>query len=260
VREAPTNYRRNPHEQVKAADSLYSYFHNSDYSNEYSSDPGLDYTDTLYYHPDISNCSWCIPFSGVSPQPGNSQPRLNPWWDRIPEQKLPEPTESKKETQNEVSQTEPTFNTCEGGRARTDQGDPSTHYPPNPLTMESFYRWYAQQRMSHHQPLLLIRTTNSIENSWGGRGHPQFWIWLRHHETQDVLERRNLLTRDHYRHTNESEAKPNSEHTEMNTRTPWLADEKIEETPSTVYSSASTPSKRSNSLLVTTRTSCRMII
>jgi hypothetical protein len=53
VREAPTNYRRNPPEQVKASDSLYSHFLNSDYSDvyyfdydEYSSDPDLDYTDS----------------------------------------------------------------------------------------------------------------------------------------------------------------------------------------------------------------------
>ena len=56
VREAPTNYRRNPPEQVKAADGLFINFLNSEYSDEYysdydeySSDPDLDYTDTLYY-------------------------------------------------------------------------------------------------------------------------------------------------------------------------------------------------------------------
>jgi hypothetical protein len=56
VREAPTNYRRNPPEQVKASDSLYSYFLNSDYSDEYyfdydeySSDPDLDYTTDTFY-------------------------------------------------------------------------------------------------------------------------------------------------------------------------------------------------------------------
>jgi hypothetical protein len=38
VREAPTYYRRDPREQVKAIENLYSYFLNSDYSDEYYSD------------------------------------------------------------------------------------------------------------------------------------------------------------------------------------------------------------------------------
>jgi hypothetical protein len=89
VREAPTNYRRNPRKQVKAADSPYSYFLNSDYSDEYyydydeyPSDPDLDYTDTLLYHPGISNRSSCSSGAfqpGVSPQPGNFQPKRGAW-------------------------------------------------------------------------------------------------------------------------------------------------------------------------------------
>jgi hypothetical protein len=98
VRKAPTNYRRNPPEQVKAADSLYSFFLNSGYSDEYysdyeeySSDPDFDYTDTLCYRPDISN------HPGISPQPRNPNQNVILGETGPSKQKLPEPTESKKE-------------------------------------------------------------------------------------------------------------------------------------------------------------------
>jgi hypothetical protein len=61
VREAPTNYRRNPREQVKAADNLYYYFLNSDYSDEYysddeySRDPDVDNLYRNYLNPDYSD-------------------------------------------------------------------------------------------------------------------------------------------------------------------------------------------------------------
>jgi hypothetical protein len=61
VREAPTNYRRNPPEQVKAADNLYYYFLNSDYSDknysddEYSRDPDVDNLYRNYLNSDYSD-------------------------------------------------------------------------------------------------------------------------------------------------------------------------------------------------------------
>jgi hypothetical protein len=70
--------------QVKAADNLYSYVLNSDYGDEYysddeySRDPGVDYTDdTICYHPGISNRSVCASGAshpGISPQPWKFQP------------------------------------------------------------------------------------------------------------------------------------------------------------------------------------------
>jgi hypothetical protein len=70
---------------TRESQGLYSYFLNSDYSDEYysdydeySSDPDFAYTDTLCYHPGISNRSSCSSGAfhpGVSPQPGKSQPK-----------------------------------------------------------------------------------------------------------------------------------------------------------------------------------------
>jgi hypothetical protein len=81
VREAPTNYRRNPQEQGKAyyysdeycsddeysrdpdVDNLYRYNPNPDYSDEYYSDdeytqdPDVDYADTTCYQPGTSTRS-----------------------------------------------------------------------------------------------------------------------------------------------------------------------------------------------------------
>jgi hypothetical protein len=111
VREAPTNYRRNPWEQVKAADNLYYYFLHSDYSDEYypadeysrdpdvdnlyryylnsdysdsyysddeySRDPDVDYADTTCYQPGTSTRSSCASgafYPGISPQPWQCQP------------------------------------------------------------------------------------------------------------------------------------------------------------------------------------------
>jgi hypothetical protein len=81
--EAPTYYRSDPQEQVKAVENLYSYFLNSDYSDEYysddeySRDPDVDYTDTICYHPGISNRSSCASGAfhpGISPQSWKDQP------------------------------------------------------------------------------------------------------------------------------------------------------------------------------------------
>jgi hypothetical protein len=50
----------------------------------------------------------------------------------MPEPKLPETTEGKKETQKEASQTESTFTTCDGSPVRADQGDAIAWPPSHP--------------------------------------------------------------------------------------------------------------------------------
>jgi hypothetical protein len=101
VREAPTNYRRNPWEQVKAyhysdeyhsddeysrdpdVDNPYRYYPNPGYSDEYysddeySRDPDIDYADTTCYQPGTSTRSSYA--SGtfhhdISTQPWQCQP------------------------------------------------------------------------------------------------------------------------------------------------------------------------------------------
>jgi hypothetical protein len=68
---------------AKAADNMDSYVLHSDYSDayysddEYSLDPGVDYTDTICSHPRISNRSLCASGAvhpGISPQPRKFQP------------------------------------------------------------------------------------------------------------------------------------------------------------------------------------------
>jgi hypothetical protein len=147
VREAPTNYRRNPRKQVKAADSPYSYF----LIRTIVMSSILITTTTLQTPTWTIPILYCIILASViaahaplvhsnlaySPSPGTSNLNVALGETGSSEQKLPAPTtESKKETHKEASQTEPTLNTCDSGRARTNQGDPTTHRPPpTPLTM-----------------------------------------------------------------------------------------------------------------------------
>jgi hypothetical protein len=169
VREAPTNYRRNPQEQVKAADNLYYYFLNSDYSDEYysddeyfrdpdvdnlyrnylkpdysdeyysdeaySRDPDVDYADTTCYQPGASTrSSYASGAShpGISTQPWQCQPNSSSGKSLVKQdpQNRSYLTPRKARKRQEASQTELTFTTCCGSRVRTDQGDSATARPP----------------------------------------------------------------------------------------------------------------------------------
>jgi hypothetical protein len=88
-------YSDNGYSRDPDVDTLYRYFLNSDYcdeyysDDEYSRDPDVDYNDTICYQPGISTRSSCASGAfhhGISPSLGNVNPivaRVNPWRSRI---------------------------------------------------------------------------------------------------------------------------------------------------------------------------------
>jgi hypothetical protein len=151
VREAPTNYRRNPWEQVKAADNLYYYYYcslNSDYSNEYysddeySRDPDVDYADTTCYQPGTSTRSSCA--SGafhhdISTQPWQCQPNSSSGKSLVKQdpqnRNYPKPRKARKRHKKKRPKPSPPSQPVTGAlcaQIKETQQLPATHPSPSP--------------------------------------------------------------------------------------------------------------------------------
>jgi hypothetical protein len=161
VREAPTNYRRNPWEQVKA-------YHYSDEYHDISSQPWQCQPNSSsgksLVKQDPQNRSYTRPRKArkrhkTHPKPSPSSPPVAgalcaqiKETQQLPDHPTSPPTmESSHEHKKRPNQgSPPTPNKAECAQP-TETHSPTIH-PPYPLTMESFYRWYAEQGCSTPNP------------------------------------------------------------------------------------------------------------
>jgi hypothetical protein len=152
VREAPTNYRRNTWEQVKAADNLNYYFLNSDYSDEYysddeySRDPDVDYADITCYQPGTSTRSACASGAfhpGISPQPWQCQPNSSSGKSLVkpnPQNRsYPKPRKARKRHKKKRPKPSPPSPPVTGALCAQIKEMQLPDHPPIPLTMECSY-------------------------------------------------------------------------------------------------------------------------
>jgi hypothetical protein len=165
--------------EIKAADNLDSYvIINSDYGDEYYSDdeysldPGVDYTDTICYHPGISNRSLCASGAlhlGISSQPRKCQLNSSSGKSLVKQdpqnRSHPKPQKARKRRKKKRPKPSPPSPPETGIPKKVERAQPTETHPPPihlpstplPFTMESFNRWYAT-RMSHAQPRLHMDT------------------------------------------------------------------------------------------------------
>jgi hypothetical protein len=143
VREAPTNYRRNPWEQVKA------YYYSDEYysDDEYSRDPNVDYAETTCYQPGISTRSSHA--SGafhhdISTQPWQCQPNSSSGKSLVKQdpqnRSYPRPRKARKRHKKKHPKPSPPSPPVAGALcAQTKETRPLPDHPPIPPTMESSY-------------------------------------------------------------------------------------------------------------------------